>query len=69
MTVRLSAEELRRWVPERWGTVELRGLGPGRFRVVDYVNARELSVVEGPTARLLVSFSEHLLIEAVALEP
>lgn len=51
--------------PERV-TVELLGLGKGRFRVTDYETGRDYGNVEGPTPPLDVSFSEHLLLEAVA---
>ncbi|MGI8962737.1 MAG: hypothetical protein ACR2IV_23855 [Bryobacteraceae bacterium] len=47
-------------------TVELRGLGAGLFRVSDYENRRDYGNVEGPNPSLNVSFSEHLLLKAVA---
>jgi len=47
------------------GQVELRGLGPGRYRVHDYEADRDLGVVQGPLARLPVNFQRHLLIEAL----
>jgi alpha-galactosidase len=47
------------------GQVELRGLGPGHYRVHDYEADRDLGVVAGPVARLPVEFSRHLLIEAL----
>jgi alpha-galactosidase len=46
------------------GEVELRGLGPGSYRVIDYVAGRELGRVSGPTGRLSVSFEKALLLEA-----
>ena len=36
VTVRLSAEELRRWVPERWGTVEPIDAHSCEYRTGDY---------------------------------
>jgi alpha-galactosidase len=51
------------------GTVELRGLGPGAYRIRDYVNDRDLGNVRGPTARLPARFAKHLLLEAVPQPP
>jgi alpha-galactosidase len=50
--------------PERV-TVELRGLGTGRFRVTDYESGQDYGNVEGPNPKVTVSFSQHLLIKAV----
>jgi alpha-galactosidase len=50
----------------RWaGTLELRGLGSGQYRITDYVNGRDLGVVSGPTGKIQADFSESLLLEAV----
>ncbi len=50
----------------RWdGPVELRGLGPGRWRLRDYIEGRELGEVEGAKASLPLRFEHALLIEAV----
>ena len=46
------------------GTVELRGLKPGSYRVRDYVHGRDLGVVQGPTAKLATRFKQSLLVEA-----
>jgi alpha-galactosidase len=45
------------------GALELRGLGPGAYRVTDYVGGRDLGLVEGPTARLEARFDRSLLLE------
>jgi alpha-galactosidase len=47
------------------GEVELRGLKPGSYHVVDYVDGKELGAVEatGRSAKLKVEFKEHLLLE------
>jgi len=46
------------------GTVELRGLAPGRYRVVDYVDGRELGFVDAARPHIAVAFTGHLLLEA-----
>ncbi len=50
------------------GSVELRGLAAGQYRVVDYENDRPLGTVAGPTATLKVDFNKHLLIEAIPVD-
>jgi len=48
----------------RWkGEVELRGLAPGRHRVVDYENGKELGTVDAGSPRLKTEFRQHLLLE------
>jgi alpha-galactosidase len=50
--------------PAPWsGEIELRGLAPGNYRVVDYVNGKDLGAVTAPGAKLKASFPDHLLIE------
>ncbi len=51
------------------GTVELRGLQPKPYRVRDYVQGRDLGVVQGPLASLPVHFTQSLLVEALPQEP
>lgn len=46
-------------------TVELRGLGTGRFRVTDYETGRDHGNIDGANPRLNVNFSDHLLLKAV----
>ena len=48
------------------GEIELRGLKPGSYRVVDYVEGKDLGTVEaaGNVAKLKAEFNEHLLLEA-----
>ena len=50
------------------GSVELRGLGSGRYRIRDYVNGVDLGIVTGPTAQLPVEFAKYLLVEAAPVE-
>ena len=52
------------YAPSWKGSVELRGLGKGRYRITDYVNGANLGIVTGPTAQLPVEFTKYLLIEA-----
>ena len=53
------------FAPEKvWkGELELRGLVPGRHRVLDYVNEKELGTVESQNPRLTAEFNEYLLLE------
>jgi alpha-galactosidase len=46
------------------GEVELRGLATRPYRVTNYVNQKDLGIVNGPTAKLKVDFNDHLLLEA-----
>jgi alpha-galactosidase len=51
---------------ETWkGEIELRGLGPGKYRVVDYVRNKERGTVDAKAARLPVEFTGSLLLEAI----
>ena len=47
------------------GTVELRGLKVGTYRVRDYVLNRDFGTVRGPIAKLPAQFTQSLLIEAL----
>ena len=49
--------------------LELRGLGPGRFHVIDYENGTDYGSVQGPAPRLAVNFKEHLLLEVSKAQP
>jgi alpha-galactosidase len=46
------------------GEVELRGLEPKTYRVVDYVDNHDYGMVSGPVAKLAVDFKGSLLLEA-----
>jgi hypothetical protein len=49
---------------EIWkGEVELRGLQAGSYRVLDYVNNRELGTVDAAKPRLAAEFTGSLLVE------
>ncbi len=47
------------------GPIVLRGLEAQTYRVVDYVDDRDLGVVQGPEAALAVEFAGALLIETI----
>ena len=46
------------------GQVELRGLGNGKYHVVDYENGKDLGTVSGPKATVNVDFAAHLMLAA-----
>jgi len=46
------------------GTIELRGLQPGRYRLLDYANAKDLGVIDAQKPTLNAEFTDHLLLEA-----
>jgi len=47
------------------GVIELRGLEPETYRLVDYVNGKDFGTVTGPTAKVEAAFTQYLLLEAV----
>lgn len=55
------------YAPEKdkeWkGRLELRGLAPGNYKVVNYEDATPLGSVEGSNPKVDVSFKNHLLLE------
>ncbi|MBC3766533.1 glycoside hydrolase family 36 protein [Neptunicella marina] len=60
------------YAPDFDGTVEFRGLQPQKYRVVDYVNNRELATVSADpqkgTATLATQFKQYLLVELIPLD-
>jgi hypothetical protein len=46
------------------GPIELRGLEDRTYRIVDYVNNKDLGRVHGPKATLSAEFDKHLLLDA-----
>ena len=46
------------------GEVELRGLGPGTYEILDYEHGKQLGSLDANSPKLKVGFSEHLLLEA-----
>lgn len=49
------------------GEVELRGLQPGKYRVLDYVNGKELGTIDSQSPKLATEFTDHLLLEVSRL--
>jgi len=62
-SLRGSTNPQRRWQ----GKVELRGLKNGSFKVVDYVNNKEIGTVQGPKAVIDVKFEDSLLLEVIPI--
>jgi len=59
-----AASSLKHAEAAAWsGEIELRGLAPGKYHVVDYVNGKDLGVVTAPDAKLDTNFEDHLLLE------
>lgn len=50
--------------PEWHGIIELRGLAPGKYRVLDYEDNHDLGTIDSENPRLTARFREHLLLEA-----
>ncbi len=45
------------------GDIDLRGLEPGTYRVLDYAENRDLGTVQATNPKMKVSFTGHLLLE------
>jgi len=45
------------------GTIELRGLAPGKYHVTDYEHNRDLGKIDGQNPKFTTQFHEHLLLE------
>jgi alpha-galactosidase len=46
------------------GRIELRGLQPGKYRIVDYVDEKSLGIIDASNPTLETSFTGHLLVQA-----
>ncbi len=49
------------------GEVELRGLEPGKYQVLDYDHGRDLGSVDAASPKLSTEFTHHLLLEVSKL--
>jgi alpha-galactosidase len=60
------------YAPEKnkaWkGQVELRGLAPGKYQVVNYETAKQLGSIDAGNPKLNTTFSNHLLLEVSKAE-
>lgn len=45
------------------GEIELRGLEPGKYHVIDYVEKKDFGIVSAPGAHVRAAFKDHLLLE------
>lgn len=50
------------------GAVELRGLAPGQYRILDYVEGKDLGTIDASDPILTINFDHALLIEAQKIE-
>lgn len=54
---------------DHWnGDIKLRGLKDGKYKIVDYVNDKEIATVENTDPTINYSFEKHLLIKAVPVK-
>ncbi len=44
------------------GAIQLRGLEPGKYRVFDYVNAKDLGTVDASHPQFVTEFKEYLML-------
>lgn len=47
------------------GRIELRGLPPGKYQVMDYVDGKELGIIDSSNPTLATSFTGHLLVQSM----
>jgi len=63
--IRKGGEMYYAFFARHWrGPLELRGLQDCVYRIVDYVNNKDLGSIHGPKANISAEFDQHLLIEA-----
>ena len=60
-SLRESTDPQRTWK----GKVELRGLQSKSYKIVDYVNNKEIGSVHGPNAEMDIVFEDSLLLVAI----
>jgi len=65
------APDVVRWQTSgRWqGEIELRGLGPGKYKVIDYSRNIDLGTIDGGRPKLRVDFEKHLLLQVEKVKP
>jgi alpha-galactosidase len=63
--IRKDKEMYYAFFARHWsGPIQLRGLQDRTYRIVDYVNNKDLGSVHGPQATISAVFNQHLLLEA-----
>ena len=71
MNEMLALKSKRLWSSagtQAWkGTLELRGLEPGQYRVFDWVNGKELGRIQGANPKLPAEFKDQLFLEVTKL--
>ena len=60
-SLRASTNSQRTWQ----GKIELRGLKAGNYKIIDYVNNKEIGSAQGPVAVMDVKFEDSLLLVAI----
>ncbi len=71
LSIAFSAPDVVRWQTSgrRQGEIELRGLGPGKYKVVDYSRSIDLGTIDGGRPNLRVDFEKHLLLQVEKVRP
>jgi alpha-galactosidase len=49
------------------GQIELRGLRSGKYRVFNYVDGKDLGVIDAAQPEIGIEFTQHLLLETTRL--
>ena len=53
--------------PQWKGEIELRGLKPGKYRVFNYAEGRDLGTIDARNPKVTVEFKENLLVEVTKI--
>jgi alpha-galactosidase len=53
--------------PQWKGEIELRGLKPGKYRVFNYAEGRDLGTIDARNPKVTVEFKENLLVEVTKM--
>jgi alpha-galactosidase len=53
--------------PQWKGEIELRGLQPGKYKVFDYAEGKDLGTIDSRNPKLKVEFKDSLLVEATKI--
>ena len=71
LSIAFFAPDVVRWQTSGcWqGEIELRGLGPGKYKVVDYSRNIDMGMIDGGRPKLRVDFEKHLLLQVEKVKP